>query len=214
MPLINLHRLRLRLSRLLLSTTSNSKFLRAILSSLPIPILKALKLPTRQILPPPTSNTTSIIDPNKPLVRPQGLLHFLPSTTCPICYSNSTSSPISITSSDPSLTITSSTSSNETTVKVPYIANCGWECRYCYYDIVAKLVQAEEEGELSWTCLRCGGEVTGVEREGIKVEYVEALEEELIEDEEDGDDEGAESEVEGSEIGSIESVGSQQDQWR
>ncbi|GAA5854901.1 hypothetical protein JCM3766R1_002304 [Sporobolomyces carnicolor] len=61
-------------------------------------------------------------------------------------------------------------------VKLPYVTNCrqrgrgrgregGQQCRYCYYCIVKVLVQAEDDVEPGWECLRCGEVVTECRRE-------------------------------------------------
>ena len=206
MPLINLHKLRLKTLKFLSRTTTKSKALTSVLTTLPIPLLRFLGL---------TSMRSSAVvgagikgkgskervggkskkEEEKEKVeqvgrRPEGIYHFLSDGICPICYSTSTvamntvlptsipnPSPNSLNSSSSNPTgVGASTSATggsgggggmeDTTVKVPYTTNCGWECRYCYYCIVGKLVIAQEEEELdSWGCLRCGGMVTEVERE-------------------------------------------------
>ena len=165
MPLINLHKLRLRLSKALTSRASKSRTFRALATSLPAPLASTLGLSS-------LANSSSKASPSN---RQKGSHHFLPSTTCPICYARSNSPPTHLPSSsiaDPtnpsaSLLNTShaSQTNQDTTVKIPYVADCGNGCRYCYYCIVGSLASCEEEAEESWECLRCGGEVTAANRE-------------------------------------------------
>jgi peroxin-2 len=217
MPLVNIYRLRLRIARFLTTTASNSKSISLVLSLLPSSVHKALNLPTRST--PPSAPTNPSLNPTTK-TRPLGPLHFLPDTTCPICYSISSPDdlpPTNIPLPLPVLTHTdspavhrtsalsssSSSSSSPTTttpgsiqqregnsIQIPYLTNCGWECRYCYYCVVSQLASKEEEGELVWKCLRCLGDVTGVRREVIV-----RVEEELGEsDREESSSEGDEME--------------------
>ncbi|KDE05695.1 hypothetical protein MVLG_03929 [Microbotryum lychnidis-dioicae p1A1 Lamole] len=190
MPLISVRRLRTRLVRTLSNWTLRSKLLSMLISNLPQTILRTLKIDT-QLNP----NSHHQLSKNgtrtkgKP-TRPQGPYAFLPSTTCPICYSNQNAPPTRLPtnpthlepgrSGGPSSTLGSYSNLGASTnpsgssaslinadvgVKVPYVANCGWGCRYCYYCVVDKLVGAQEEGEEGWGCWRCGGVVTEVWRE-------------------------------------------------
>ncbi|KAI5476383.1 hypothetical protein MNV49_007832 [Pseudohyphozyma bogoriensis] len=128
MPLINLHRMRQRAAKLISNTTSNSSILSSVVSSLPTPVSRALGLPTRRAAPSAASANTP---GEKPTTRPKGELHFLPPTTCPVCYSASNAPPTDIPSADPLATsaLPSSTAPavEDTTVKVPYVTDCGWE---------------------------------------------------------------------------------------
>lgn len=63
---------------------------------------------------------------------------------------------------------------------------------------MSRLVACEEEGESSWGCLRCGGEVNGVTREVHVIQ---------LEEEEEGE---GEKEMESE----AESVLSQHEQWK
>ncbi|CEQ38796.1 SPOSA6832_00242 [Sporobolomyces salmonicolor] len=189
MPLINLHRLRLRLSKAVTSRAVSSKTLRAVASALPVPLASTLGLSSLAA----SSNASS--DPSE---TRKGPLHFLPPTTCPICCSSLHQLPATLPSSslaDPttpssSLLHSASTSSGpiasqDTTVKIPYVADCTDECRYCYYCIVGALARAEEEAEEAWKCLRCGGEVRGVRREEVGEREAEEEEEKRIDDKEE-----------------------------
>ena len=222
MPLINVHRLRLRISRLLSAKSAKSKSLSLILSALPAPLARTLRLTPRQQLQAPSPKAE---DEKNPLERPKGPLHFLPSSTCPICYSLSTAPPTSIptdpTSAVPDAVVGASLAAaagadQDTSVKLPYITDCGWECRYCYYCIVGRLASAQEDGEDRWSCLRCGGEVSGASREvevheqdsnGLQEGKIAGDQEVLTED-------GATSEGDGEEEDEVESVGSEHDRWR
>ncbi|KAM0756509.1 hypothetical protein T439DRAFT_308996 [Meredithblackwellia eburnea MCA 4105] len=202
MPLINVHRLRTRLTRLITNTTTKSTILGSVLKALPAPVARTLGLPTvrEQVKRPVISEGT------KPGTRPQGAFHFLSSEVCPVCYAKSsappppTSLPLA-TAGDPgdpsssaqalaslssSMETTTSTTSEDTRVKIPYVTDCGWGCRYCYYCIVEKLVVAEEDGEKAWECMRCGQEARGANRE--VVEYVDAAEEETDQEEKEEKD--------------------------
>lgn len=228
MPLVNLHRLRLRALRILSATTTKSKALSSVLTVLPLPLLKALGLPSRAS-PVPSTSATKLEDERDLKIRPQGTFGFLPATTCPVCYAESTSAsgaalpPTSLPSSSLSsiarsgvapaaATVAVSTGGEDVRVKVPYVANCGWSCRYCYYCVVGKLVTAEEEGLAHWDCMRCGLAVNGVSRE-VEVGDVEdgelrdMAESDLVDD---AADRTSETDAEDER----ESVGSQHDNWR
>lgn len=173
MPLVNLHRLRVRLTRLVTNKAADSKTLQSVVKVLPAPVARALGLPRL---------TAASGGQSK---KQNGPLHFLSPDTCPICYSSYASPPTALPAtaipSDPtssttalaSLTRATTTSTapvidsgnDDTSVKIPYVANCGNGCRYCYYCITGKLVQADEAAEDSWDCLRCGQDVTGADRE-------------------------------------------------
>lgn len=225
MPLINVHRLRLRLSRLLSTKSAKSRSLALIISALPAPLARTLRLtPRQQLTAPSAENESAEKDSTKPAERPKGPLHFLPDTTCPICYSQSTAPPTSLptdptASADPTLTSSLAASAaageQDTSVKLPYTTDCGWECRYCYYCVVGRLAAAQEEGEESWGCLRCGGEVRGVRRE-LQAEVEEKNEVVLVAPTE-GEAEAEESGSEGGEDDEQEetsSIGSEHDRWR
>ncbi|GAA5895807.1 hypothetical protein JCM5296_006672 [Sporobolomyces johnsonii] len=182
MPLINLHRLRLRLSKAVTSRAVNSKTLRAVASALPAPLASTLGLSSL------AASSKASSDPSE---SRKGPLHFLPPSTCPICYSSFNHLSAALPSSsladptDPSSSLlhsssTSSgpTASQDTTVKIPYVADCTDECRYCYYCVVGALARAEDEAEEAWLCLRCGGEVKGVRREEVGEREAEEEEEE------------------------------------
>lgn len=69
------------------------------------------------------------------------------------------------------------------------MTDCGWECRYCYYCVVEQLAKCDEVGEDHWTCLRCGGGVTGVEKEhAVFVEATDVTTTISLEKTEDHDD--------------------------
>ncbi|GAA5898997.1 pex2/pex10/pex12 family protein [Sporobolomyces salmoneus] len=212
MPLINLRRLRLRISKTLSSKTSQSKTLRAIATSLPSPLASTLGLSSLVS----TSSDSKTNEKGAKATR-KGKFDFLPPTTCPICYQLSNAPPlitqlptstISATSSsiadptNPSSSLLSHHSTNDssssgpvitqdTSVKIPYVTNCeGGGCRYCYYCLVGVLVDCEERLEEGWECLRCGGLVTGCRKEE------ETTEAEQEEPKEGSDAEESESEEE------------------
>lgn len=219
MPLVNVHRLRSKAARLL--SGSKSKTLATIVAALPTPVARALRLPVHRA--PPQAAVDPALASTRPLTRPEGPFHFLPSTTCPICYSLSAAPPTDLPSSDPTSSAALAASArsaggpDDSQVKVPYVTDCGWECRYCYYCVVGRLVAAEEEGEDSWSCMRCSGEVHGVSREVpeapesppdtdvVKVDTGSG----------DGDDElEQDDEDDGENLGRAESVSSEHDRWR
>ncbi|ORY90190.1 Pex12 amino terminal region-domain-containing protein [Leucosporidium creatinivorum] len=226
MPLINVHRLRLRLSRLLSTKSAKSRSLALILSALPAPLARTLRVtPRQQLAAPSSAESEGEKDSTKPAERPKGPLHFLPDSTCPICYSQSTAPPTSLptdptTSADSglssSLAASAAAGEQDTSVKLPYTTDCGWECRYCYYCVVGRLAAAQEEGEESWGCLRCGGEVRGVKREVEKV--VESGDEGLlvapVEGGEEADESGSEGGADEEQQEETGSIGSEHDRWR
>ncbi|KAK4057724.1 peroxisome assembly protein (Peroxin-2) [Microbotryomycetes sp. JL221] len=112
-------------------------------------------------------------------------------------------------------------------VKIPYETDCGWKCKYCYYCIVTKLIQCQEEGENEWICLRCGSSVHGVVRESIRnVDQVDDFdqdngvddddEEEEEEEEEEGDNEAKKDQEQESkqQAPATESISSEHERWR
>ncbi|KAK4701548.1 peroxin-2, partial [Phenoliferia sp. Uapishka_3] len=218
-PLVNMHRLRLRAARLLSSTASGSKTLATIVSALPSPIARALRLPVNR--PPPLANVPVASTSTLPPKRPEGPFHFLPPKTCPVCYSNATALPDAANPSDSTLSSSTRTAgvTEDTTVKLPYITDCGWECRYCYYCVVGRLASAEEDGEDAWPCMRCGGEVTGVSKEVLEivekatgggVEKVDDGSGDGDDEAEDEVDEDADEEERPGYVGSVH----EQDRWR
>lgn len=165
MPLINLRKLRLRLTRVI----SHSRALQLLLSSIPSALRRTLNLPE------PLRSASKDKDSDRPQVGP---LHHLPPTLCAICYSRITSPPstlpTSVNPSDPSTSNSSLVTLNQSfqpsstncEVKIPYRVNC---CKtlYCYFCISGKLIEyAEENGSKGkgWECLRCGKGVKSVER--------------------------------------------------
>lgn len=208
MPLINLHRLRSKVTRFLTTTAPSSKPIALVLSLLPAPLLKVLRLPPRLSSAPSTSAEVN--------EKKTGTLSFLSATTCPICYSASAiaSIPLPAPSTVPvqdqedpldpaaataalaalvdsmtaSATSPASSTSREIQVKIPYVTNCTNQCRYCYYCVVQALANCEEEGEDAWTCLRCGEGVTALEREVVVLP--EETEEEEEEEESENDSDG------------------------
>lgn len=172
LPLINLHRFRLRITKAIASRAKKSSLLRAAASSLPVPIAASLGLSALRSAAASTSD-------GKAANVPAGPYAFLPEHTCPICYSTTTGPPAGLGSASaatafadptlPSASLLHASSgpggAGDTAVKIPYVANCRGACRYCYYCIVGTLVRAEEDAEDSWTCLRCGDEVTAANRE-------------------------------------------------
>lgn len=185
---------------------TKSRALTAVVSSLPAPVAKSLRLSR----PPPVDRTVAI-DPTK---RPQGPFHFLSPTTCPVCYAASNAPPTSLPS-DPTSATTSTpgtlvpATGSDTSVKLPYITDCGWGCRYCYYCVVGKLAACEEDGEESWKCDRCGENVNAVTREVTEESKGDA---EVVLNEKDGA-EGKGNEVE-TETESESVVGEEHAQWR
>ncbi|KAK4055154.1 peroxisome assembly protein (Peroxin-2) [Microbotryomycetes sp. JL201] len=174
MPLINIQRVRSRLARLLSTSTTKYKSLSFIVMALPTPVAKALRITPRQRLANSTNPSDEILKPGQ---RPRGPLHFLSDNVCPICYSQSTAPPTALphdpTSRDldrqsTSLSEMATSNDQDTSVKVPYVTDCGWNCRYCYYCIVSRLAAVEDEGEDVWKCLRCGQDVHGANREKVK----------------------------------------------
>ncbi|GAA5888837.1 hypothetical protein JCM6882_002872 [Rhodosporidiobolus microsporus] len=192
LPLINLHRFRLRITKAISSRASKSTALRTLASALPNPVASSLGLSSLAL-----SSSSSSGKPSAANDKPSGPLAFLPPTTCPVCFSLSgqpSSLPSAATSfADPTLPSASllqggggssagPSAAADTSVKIPYVADCAFACRYCYYCIVGALARAEEEVEDHWECLRCGGEVRGARREVVVTEE----EEEEREDEKDG----------------------------
>ncbi|BGP52618.1 peroxisome assembly protein (Peroxin-2) [Rhodotorula sphaerocarpa] len=181
LPLINLHRFRLRVVKAISSRAKKSSVLRATASVLPAPVASTLGLGSLRNARGDDQTAKGEGD------VPPGPYAFLPPQTCPICYSTTTGPPSGLGSATaatafadptlPSASLLHGSSSGpsggggggagDTAVKIPYVANCRGGCRYCYYCIVGTLVRAEEDAEESWTCLRCGDEVTGAKREEV-----------------------------------------------
>lgn len=177
LPLVNLHRLRLRLSKAVSSRASKSTTLRTLASALPAPLAAPLGLSSLRA----SSNNSAKRSGASPADdKPHGPLAFLAPDVCPICHSRSHAPPSHLPSAsfaDPtlpsaSLLHTSSSSSGDAAgdarVKVAYVADCRFGCRYCYYCIVGALVKADDEAEEAWTCLRCGEAVHGARREVVE----------------------------------------------
>lgn len=179
------------------SRAKKSSVLRATASVLPLPVANTLGLAS---LRSSGADAKARQDGNAAAPGPYA---FLPPHTCPICYSTSTGPPAGLGSASaatafadptlPSASLLHSSSgpggAGDTAVKIPYVANCRGACRYCYYCIVGTLVRAEEDAEDSWTCLRCGDEVTGaVREEPTPVDVAEAEDGAVAE--EDHDEEG------------------------
>ncbi|GAA5997243.1 pex2/pex10/pex12 family protein [Rhodotorula paludigena] len=199
LPLVNLHRLRLRLSKAVSLRASKSTTLRTLASALPAPLAAPLGL---------SSLRASVSSGGKsggaaPANKPHGPLAFLAPDVCPICHSRSHAPPSHLPSAsfaDPtlpsaSLLHTSSSSSGDaagdTRVKVAYVADCRFGCRYCYYCIVGALVKADDEAEEAWSCLRCGEAVHGARREVVEAPVPDEG------DEAEGDESGDEGEKRG-----------------
>lgn len=177
LPLINLHRFRLRVTKAISSRAKRSSLLRGAASTLPAPIANSLGLSSLRSSA-GSNKSDNNADRDSP---PAGPYAFLPDHTCPICYSTTTGPPAGLGSAsaatafaDPTLPSASALShtasgpsggAGDTAVKIPYVANCRGRCRYCYYCIVGTLVRAEEDADDSWTCLRCGDEITAADRE-------------------------------------------------
>lgn len=186
LPLINLHRFRLRVTKAISSRAKRSSLLRGAASTLPGPIANSLGLSSLRSSAGSNKSDNKAGRDSPPASGPYA---FLPDYTCPICYSTTTGAPAGLGSAsaaaaaatafaDPTLPSASAllhTSSGpsgggaggagDTAVKIPYVANCRGRCRYCYYCIVGTLVRAEEDADDSWTCLRCGDEITAADRE-------------------------------------------------
>lgn len=201
LPLINLHRFRLRITKAISSRAKRSSLLRGAASTLPAPIANSLGLSSLRSL---AGSNKSVNDAGGD-VPPAGPYAFLPGHTCPICYSTTTGPPAGLGSAsaatafaDPTLPSASllhassgpSGGAGDTAVKIPYVANCRGRCRYCYYCIVGTLVRAEEDADDSWTCLRCGDEITAADREvpvALPAEDEEPADDDDCEEEEDDD---------------------------
>lgn len=162
MPLINLRRLRLRLTRLLASSSAAQ----LLLASIPATVRRALKLPDPHGAKPQ----------GKGAGRAVGPLHHLPRDVCAICYSVAQAPPTSVPSSvDPTDPTASTTSlaamaaqpATDREVKIPYEVSCCGAV-YCYFCVVGRMVAWEEEhaglASEGWPCLRCGGGVQSVQR--------------------------------------------------
>ncbi|GAA94719.1 uncharacterized protein L969DRAFT_17524 [Mixia osmundae IAM 14324] len=193
MPLINFRKLRQRLNR----WATTSRPIEILLAALPAPVRRTLNLPD------PRHSTSSRKGKDKEETR--GPLDFLPDHICPICYTNSIAPPTvvpdgGVISSDPAdpgastsalATLESHSQINhhgdqDNGVKIPYQVDC---CQglYCYFCIVNKLVQWEEDNSDTqeyWPCLRCGKGVKSVIRQVPVVE-----ESPTVEPEEDSEDE-------------------------
>ncbi|GAA6063918.1 hypothetical protein JCM10212_003536 [Sporobolomyces blumeae] len=164
MPLVNLHRIRLKVSKAVTSRATKSRTLRAVAGALPRPLASTLGLSSLAN----ASSAQRVGSTSK-----GGALHFLPETTCPICYQLSTAPPTTLPSSsvadptNPSVSLlhaSHASASHDTSLKVPYVANCSSRCAYCYYCLVGQLVACRDQVEDSWTCLRCGDAVTACSR--------------------------------------------------
>lgn len=240
MPLINIRRIRTRLIRFVSNRANKHKSLALLFSALPAPVAKALGVTPRQRLISSSASSSAkkaASNDGSNGKRPEGPLHFLPDSTCPVCYAASNAPPTSIPTDptsgdldrrDAALGATASSSDQDTSVKIPYTTDCGWHCRYCYYCVVGKLASCEEEGEECWSCLRCGGQVRGVVRE---VQAVVALDVAAAVGSADdvsgsgdanGERRGEGNEKQGEEEemqevtpdDDVESVGSEHDRWR
>ncbi|KAM0793534.1 hypothetical protein ACM66B_000972 [Microbotryomycetes sp. NB124-2] len=175
MPLINVQRVRTRLAKFLSTSTTKYKSLSFVVTALPTPIARALRITPRQRLANSGADQTEADLSIKPGERPRGPLHFLSNDVCPICYSQSTAPPTSLPQDPTSRDLdrqqttlsdlAAASSDQDTSVKVPYVTDCGWNCRYCYYCVVSRLATVEDEGEDTWSCLRCGLDVHGASRE-------------------------------------------------
>ncbi|GAA5987632.1 hypothetical protein JCM11641_001174 [Rhodosporidiobolus odoratus] len=180
LPLINLRRLRLRLSKAVFSRAARSGAVRNMAGVLPSPLASTLGLSSLAT----SSSSVSAQSSSTPPDNPSGPLAHLPTSTCPICFSLSTSAPANLpfaSYADPTLpsaslmapTISGPIGPTDTNVKIPYVTECQFGCRYCYYCIVGALARAEEEAEEGWECLRCGGVVRSVWREELAQDEVE-----------------------------------------
>lgn len=252
MPLINVRKIRTRLLRFVSTRANKHKSLNLLFSALPAPVAQALGITARQRLISSATKTSSsnAADKGSTGQRPQGPLHFLPATTCPICYAASNAPPTSLptdpTSRDPDETSAGGgssartgsgagpTSDGDTSVKIPYVTDCGWGCRYCYYCVVSKLASVQDEGDECWNCLRCGLDVHGVSKEvqeraggdaggedGGGEPSLREGEEEVQDDLDDGEEDGVvvDKVEDGEEPGDSQaeetaSVGSEHDRWR
>lgn len=210
LPLINLHRFRLRITKAISSRAKRSSLLRGAASTLPAPLANSLGLSSLRSSA--AGSNKGDTNSGKDAPPAGGPYAFLPEHTCPICYSTTTGPPAGLGSAsaatafaDPtlpsaSLLHTSSGPSGggagggagDTAVKIPYVANCRGRCRYCYYCIVGTLVRAEEDADDSWTCLRCGDEITSADRE-VPV-ALPAEEEEPADDDDDREEDDEASE--------------------
>lgn len=189
-----MHRLRLRLTKAVSSRATKSTTLRLLASALPSPIARTLGLSSLRS----STSRSSKAAPLAPSDTPHGPLAFLPPHTCPVCYSRSTAPPTHLPSAsfaDPTLPSasllhtsgagTGAAGDGDTSVKVPYVADCRFGCRYCYYCVVGALAKADDEADDAWMCLRCGEEVHGARREEVEPVRDEAA------GDEDEEDEGA-----------------------
>lgn len=184
MPLINLRRVRIRLTRLL--TTTRSRTLPLFLSALPSPLKRALHLPTDSRAFRKSDKSSSSSSSSK---GPAGPYAFLPLDICPICFSLSTAPPTSLPivtdpsastaalaslSHDATVTTSSAGTGNpggkfatrECQAQVPYRVDCCGGL-YCYYCLVARMVvwDEEEKGKGDgWSCLRCAKPVRSATR--------------------------------------------------
>ncbi|GAA5867901.1 hypothetical protein JCM3774_004715 [Rhodotorula dairenensis] len=180
LPLINLHRFRLRVTKAISSRAKKSSLLRVAASTLPGPIATSLGLSSLRSAAASSTHGKALAGDGTAPPPPAGPYAFLPEHTCPICYSTTTGPPAGLGSAtaatafaDPTLPSASllhassgpGGAAGDTAVKIPYVANCRGACRYCYYCIVGTLVRAEEDAEDNWTCLRCGDEITAANRE-------------------------------------------------
>lgn len=175
MPLINLRRLRSRAIRLV--STTRSKTLSALLTALPAPLKRALRLPSNARAVGSRGGSSSSSD------SPSGAYAFLPPGICAVCFSLSTAPPTSLpivtdpsasTAALSSLTHDANASTNaggtvgtkDSVAQIPYRVDCCGGL-YCYYCIVGRMAAWDEEeggrGE-GWPCLRCGKAVESAER--------------------------------------------------
>lgn len=175
MPLINLRRIKLRISRFILNSKSSSSADGTLLSNITSLPTRLLGLSTSRA-PHETTSSGGRGRDEKEGRRRVGKFSFLPPTTCPICYELSHDSnnnppvtrlPISTISAsassiadptNPTSTITrhhqsstnSSNNSSNPVIPTDTSVKIPYEtnpcgCKYCYYCIVGVLNQCQEE---------------------------------------------------------------------
>lgn len=191
MPLIDARKLRLQLRRFMRRYVKRSLPAQALAGVLSASIGRALGLRTQRDAASGKQAAGKGAATRRPDggERSRGEYHYLPSNVCPVCYASSAVAVDQpIPASGDAETITAAvqaavaSSSEDLTIKVPYVTDCGWQCAYCYYCIAAKLLarqeeldedandaedeEAQDDVDSTWTCMRCGQGATGAAREG------------------------------------------------
>ena len=168
MPLINIRKARLRVSR----AVSSLGIVQATLRSIPEGVRSTIGLPA-----PRTGNEKGSEDDTATLTGP---LNHLAPTKCPICFSTSTAPASDLQPGDPTdptlgmfnaFPAGSSAGGADCDVRIPYEVDCCGGL-YCYYCIVGRLAAWQEDTaglDGGWPCLRCGQQVYAAKRANLQM---------------------------------------------